>query len=32
MFAAAARTVPVPPPLRGKEFALEVRAIYGLED
>jgi protein TonB len=32
MFSLAARTVPVPPALHGKEFALEVRAIYGLED
>jgi hypothetical protein len=24
--------VPIPPALRGKEFALEVRAVYGLED
>ena len=32
MFAQAARSVPVPPALRGKEFALEVRAVYGLED
>jgi protein TonB len=32
MFSTAARTVPIPPPLRGKEFALEVRAVYGLED
>jgi protein TonB len=32
MFAQAARAVPVPPALRGKEFALEVRAVYGLED
>jgi protein TonB len=32
MFRQAARAVPVPPPLRGKEFALEVRAVYGLED
>ncbi|HKU48141.1 MAG TPA: energy transducer TonB [Burkholderiales bacterium] len=32
MFGNAARAVPVPPPLRGKEFALEVRAVYGLED
>ena len=32
MFRQAARAVPVPAPLRGKEFALEVRAVYGLED
>jgi protein TonB len=32
MFATAARAVPVPPPLRGREFSLEVRAVYGLED
>jgi periplasmic protein TonB len=32
MFRQAARAVPVPPPLRGKEFVLEVRAVYGLED
>jgi protein TonB len=32
MFAQAARAVPVPPALRGKEFALELRAVYGLED
>ena len=32
MFAQAARAVPVPPALRGKEFSLEVRAVYGLED
>ena len=32
MFTRAARTVPVPPALRGKEFSLEVRAVYGLED
>ena len=32
MFNQAARAVPVPPALRGKEFSLEVRAIYGLED
>jgi hypothetical protein len=24
--------VPIPPALRGKEFVLEVRAVYGLED
>jgi hypothetical protein len=24
--------VPIPPGLRGREFALEVRAVYGLED
>ena len=32
MFQQAANAVPVPPALRGKEFSLEVRAIYGLED
>jgi protein TonB len=32
MFTQAAAAVPVPPALRGKEFALEVRAVYGLED
>lgn len=32
MFRQAARTVPVPAPLRGTAFALDVRAIYGLED
>jgi protein TonB len=32
MFTQAARAVPIPPALRGKEFALEVRAVYGLED
>lgn len=32
MFGRAARSVPVPPALRGREFALEVRAVYGLED
>jgi TonB family protein len=32
MFAQAARAVPVPPALRGTEFSLEVRAVYGLED
>lgn len=32
MFRQAARAVPIPPALRGKEFALEVRAVYGLED
>jgi TonB family protein len=32
MFAQAARSVPVPPDLRGKEFSFEVRAVYGLED
>lgn len=32
MFSRAARAVPIPPPLRGKEFTLEVRAVYGLED
>jgi hypothetical protein len=32
MFRQAAKAVPLPPALRGKEFSLEVRAIYGLED
>lgn len=32
MFSRAARAVPIPPSLRGKEFILEVRAVYGLED
>lgn len=32
MFQQAARAVPVPPALRGREFNLEVLAIYGLED
>jgi TonB family protein len=32
MFGQAARSVPVPLALRGREFALEVRASYGLED
>ena len=32
MFSRAARAVPIPPTLRGKEFTLEVRAVYGLED
>ena len=32
MFSQAARVVAVPAVLRGKPFALEVRAIYGLED
>ena len=32
MFGNAVRAVPVPPPLQGKEFTLEVRAVYGLED
>lgn len=32
MFGQAARSVPVPPALRGQEFALDVRAVYGLED
>jgi periplasmic protein TonB len=32
MFAQAARSVPVPPALRGKDFSLELRAVYGLED
>jgi protein TonB len=32
MFRQAARAVAVPPALRGKEFVLDVRAVYGLED
>jgi TonB family protein len=32
MFGQAARSVPVPPALRGRPFALDVRAVYGLED
>jgi TonB family protein len=32
MFTQAARAVPLPPALRGKEFTLDVRAIYDLED
>lgn len=32
MFSRAARAVAIPPSLRGKEFTLEVRAVYGLED
>jgi hypothetical protein len=32
MFRQAARAVPVPPALRGKEFSLELRAVFGLED
>jgi protein TonB len=32
MFRQAARVVPVPAVLRGTAFALDVRAIYGLED
>lgn len=32
MFRQAARAVPVPAVLRGTAFALDVRAIYGLED
>lgn len=32
MFTRAARAVSIPPSLRGKEFTLEVRAVYGLED
>jgi periplasmic protein TonB len=32
MFRQAARAVPVPPALRGKEFTLDVRALYGLAD
>ncbi|HEX9396778.1 MAG TPA: TonB family protein [Burkholderiales bacterium] len=32
MFRQAARAVPVPEMLRGREFSLDVRAVYGLED
>jgi periplasmic protein TonB len=32
MFRQAARAVTVPSALRGKEFALDVRAVYGLEE
>jgi protein TonB len=32
MLAQAARSVPLPPALRGTQFALEVRAVYGPED
>ncbi len=32
MFRNAAQAVPVPPLLRGKEFAVEVAAVYGLRD
>jgi protein TonB len=32
MFTLAVRAVPIPQALRGKEFVLEVRAVYGLED
>jgi len=32
MFRQATQAVPVPPALRGKEFAFEVKAVYGLED
>jgi len=32
MFRQATQAVPVPPALRGKQFAFEVRAVYGLED
>ena len=32
MLEEAARLVPLPPALRGTQFALEVRAIYGPED
>jgi protein TonB len=32
MFRQAARAVPLPPELRGREFRVEVRAVYGLED
>ncbi|MGH8726504.1 MAG: energy transducer TonB, partial [Burkholderiales bacterium] len=31
MFGQAARAVPVPQALRGREFALDLRAVYGLE-
>jgi protein TonB len=32
MFRSAAEAVPVPPLLRGKEFAVDVAAVYGLTD
>ena len=32
MFRQAARAVPVPAALRGRQFSVEVRAIYGLQD
>ncbi len=32
MFQQAARTVPLPEALRGREFRLDLRAVYGLED
>jgi len=32
MLERAARSVPLPPALRGTQFALEVRAVYGPED
>jgi TonB family protein len=32
MLEQAARSVPLPPALRGTQFALEVRAVYGPED
>jgi protein TonB len=32
MFGQATQAVPVPPALRGKEFAFEVRAVYGIQD
>jgi TonB family protein len=32
MYSQAAREVPVPQSLRGKEFVVDVRAIYGLTD
>ena len=32
MFGQAARAVPLPERLRGREFSLELRAVYGLED
>jgi protein TonB len=32
MFRRATQAVPIPPALRGREIAFEVRAVYGLED
>jgi protein TonB len=32
MFSKAAEAVPVPPLLQGKEFAVDVAAVYGLTD
>jgi len=32
MFSQAARAVAVPPALRGRQFVLDLRAVYGLED